>query len=181
MSRLSKSLSPASLSLKILSRKLKRSFLGSSGSSGLDDRSVASIEPLLAMRDEAKAVLGGPRTISSRIEYQHCRPRETPVWQRHTRVRAPRDMARFKETRSPIRSRFIRTVMISRVSSTPWFRNSISPQSASQQRLRLYHSKTYPIHSSAGGKLVGFSTSGDERNESNSSISYRRAMRRKYV
>lgn len=63
-SRLSRS--PDSRSLKNLSRKLKRSFLDSSESCILDGRSVASIEPLPAMRDaEAKAVRGGPRIMSS--------------------------------------------------------------------------------------------------------------------
>ena len=70
-SRRSKSRSPTSLSLKNLSRKLNRSFLGSSESGCLDGRSVESMEPLVAMREaEAKAVFGGPRTMSSRSDGQ---------------------------------------------------------------------------------------------------------------
>lgn len=65
-SRRSESLSPNSRSLKNFSRKLNRSFFESSWSLGLDDRSVASIDPLPGIRDaEAKAVFGGPRMMSS--------------------------------------------------------------------------------------------------------------------
>lgn len=39
-----------------------------------------------------------------------------------------------------------------------------------------YRRKSYPIQSSAGGRLAGLVASGDERSHSSSSISYRRAM-----
>lgn len=40
----------------------------------------------------------------------------------------------------------------------------------------MHRRKPYPIQSSAGGRLAGLVTSGDERSHSSSSISYRRAM-----
>lgn len=67
MSRLSKSLSPASLSLKNFSLKLYRSVLASSESLILEGRSVESVAGFPNIREaEAKDVLGGPRTMFSK-------------------------------------------------------------------------------------------------------------------